>query len=119
MLLPVTKVAEWVKGHYTGDNREYTHDLNNTVDKLAGAFNKSPPRLRHRKLPCSIPGYSIRLLNNGSTISTKLYSTMSIALHRTSYIVYLKTKHGWTDSTFEPIHWDAHELAYKGLPRNS
>ena len=119
-LLPVTIVAEWVKGHYTGEHREYKHDLNNTVDKIAGAFNKNPPRpLRQRQLPCLIPGYSIRLLHDGSTITTNLYSTMSIALHRTSFITYLKSKHGWTDRTFELIHWDAHESAFKALPRNS
>jgi hypothetical protein len=41
-LIPVTVLAGWVKGHYHGDHREYKHDLNDSVDKLAGDFSKHP-----------------------------------------------------------------------------
>ncbi len=59
-LLPVKIVAEWVKGHYTGDNREQKHDLKDILDKLAGIFNKNPPiSLKQSSLPCSLPGYAI------------------------------------------------------------
>ncbi len=117
--LPVTIVAEWVKGHYTGEYREYKHDLNDKVDKLAGTFNKNPPTiLKQRKLPSTLPGYSIRLLHEGSHITNKLYSTMSIALHRRRFISYLKEKHGWTDNIFDRINWEAHELAFKHLNRS-
>jgi Tfp pilus assembly protein PilN len=34
-LIPATIVAEWVKGHYTGEYREHKHDLNNRADKFA------------------------------------------------------------------------------------
>jgi hypothetical protein len=118
-LLPVTIVAEWVKGHYTGDNREHKHDLNDMADQLAGKFNKNPPRvLKQQSLPCSLPGYSIRLIHDGSTITTRLYSTMSVALHRRGFITYLQTKHGWSDYVFNLIQWDAHEKAFKNLPRH-
>ena len=119
-LLPVTIVAEWVKGHYTGDNREHKHDLNDMADQLAGKFNKNPPAtLRQNTLPCSIKGYAIRLLYDGSTITNKLYSTMSIALHRQGLITYIKEKNGWTDNTFNLIHWNAHETAFKSMTRNN
>jgi hypothetical protein len=58
---------------YTGGNREHKHDLNDKADKLAGVFNKNPPiAFKQHKLPCLIPGYSICLLHDGSTITTKL-----------------------------------------------
>jgi hypothetical protein len=65
---------------YTGGNREHKHDLNDKSDKLAGAFNKNPP--------IAIPGYSICLLHDGSTITTKLQAIMSMALHRKGFICY-------------------------------
>jgi hypothetical protein len=59
-LLPVTIVGKWVKRHYTGDHREYKHDLNDIVDKIAGAFNKKPPApLKQHRLPSKLPGYPI------------------------------------------------------------
>jgi hypothetical protein len=119
-LLPVTIVAEWVKGHYTGDNREHKHDLNDMADQLAGKFYKNPhATLRQKATPCSIQGYAIHLLHDGSTITTRLYSTMSIALHRRGLITYIKEKYDWSDHTFNLIQWNAHETAFKSLPINS
>jgi hypothetical protein len=48
-LIPVTVLAGWVKGHYDGDHREYKPDLNDSVDKLAGDFNKHPDLAFSRK----------------------------------------------------------------------
>jgi hypothetical protein len=42
-LLPISVVGEWVKGHYTGDHREYKHDLNNRADRLATSAPKTMP----------------------------------------------------------------------------
>jgi ribonuclease HI len=62
-IIPATIIAEWVKGHYNGDYREFKHDLNDRADHLAGKFNKRPPRhFRQQSMPCLSPGYSIRLL---------------------------------------------------------
>ncbi len=43
-IIPATIIAEWVKGHYTGDQREFKHDLNDRADHIAGKFNKNLPR---------------------------------------------------------------------------
>jgi ribonuclease HI len=46
-LLPITIVAEWVKGHYDGGQREHKHDLNHRADTLAAHFtHRPPPRLK-------------------------------------------------------------------------
>ncbi len=69
--LPITVVAEWVKGHYDGDYREHKHDLNDEADRLATNFNKRPPTgFIQKKMPSSIPNYAVQLLHDGSTITT-------------------------------------------------
>jgi hypothetical protein len=119
-LIPATIVAEWVKGHYTGDYREHKHDLNDRADKLATKFNANPPAiLKQKKMPCPLPGYAIRLIHDGSTITNKLYKIMSRALHESKLISFLKLKNNWSDNTFQRIHWDAHERAFTSLSRNN
>jgi hypothetical protein len=57
---PATIVAEWVKGHYTGEHREHKDDLNERVDKLATNFNAHPPpTLKQMQMLCPLPGYAI------------------------------------------------------------
>jgi hypothetical protein len=41
--IPIQVNNSWVKGHYTGDQREVQHDLNALVDTLATSFRESPP----------------------------------------------------------------------------
>ncbi len=90
------------------------------ADRLAANFNKhTHPSYVQKTIPCSLPNYAIRLIHDGSTIMTKLYHTMSVALHRNNLVTYLKKKHGWSDATFNTIHWDAHELAFKRQPRHT
>ncbi len=77
-LIPATIVGEWVKGHNTGDYREYKHDLKDWADKLATKFNTNPPAIqKQQKMPCPLPGYAIRLTHDGSTITNKLYKIIS------------------------------------------
>ena len=59
-LLPVMIVAEWVKGHYTGDYREQKHDLDDPAGKLASKFNQNFP-ISLKQPPNSLPGYTICL----------------------------------------------------------
>jgi hypothetical protein len=119
-LIPATIVAEWVKGHYNGEHREHKHDLNEMADKLATNFNAHPPpTLKQMRMPCLLPGYAIRLVYDGSTITNKLYKTMSIALHGQKFVSYLKQKHNWTDHMFRSIHWNAHERAFKSHTRTN
>ena len=41
-IIPITIIAQWVKGHYTEKDREYKHDLNDITDSLATSFNHRP-----------------------------------------------------------------------------
>jgi hypothetical protein len=88
--------------------------------KLATKFNANPPlALKQMKMPCPLPGYAIRLLHDSSTITNKLYKIMPKALHRPKFISYLKLKNNWIESTFQGVHWDAHERAFTSHTRNN
>jgi len=43
--LPITTLGTWVKGHYSGKNKQIEHDLNHTADQLATQHRaeQSPP----------------------------------------------------------------------------
>jgi hypothetical protein len=41
-IIPITILAEWVKGHYSGKDKEFKHELNDTADNLATSFNRHP-----------------------------------------------------------------------------
>ncbi len=43
-ILPITVVHAWVKGHYTGKQRELKHDFNEQADRLAVQHRKKQPR---------------------------------------------------------------------------
>jgi hypothetical protein len=119
-VIPVTIVSGWVKGHYTGEYREYKHDLNDMVDHLVGAFNKSPdPAFTPKRMPCLAPDYAVRLIYKDSSVTTKLYKTMASELHRNRFIEYIKQKCHWSSTTFNQVHWDAHEVAFMKLSRTN
>jgi hypothetical protein len=44
---------------------------------------------------------------------------MSVALHRNTLTTYLTKKHGWSEVTFNTIHWGTLELAFKRQPRHT
>ncbi len=111
---PATIVAEWVKGHYVGSYHEYKQDLNDGVDRLATQFNKHPTEIhKQQRIPCPFPNYTIWLLYDRSTITTKLYHILSMALHQKDLISYHNKKSDRTDSVFNIIQWDADEWAFK------
>jgi hypothetical protein len=64
-------------------HREYQHDLNDSVNKLAGDFNKHPdPAFPPKRLPSPMPGYAICLIHDNAILTTKLHNTMASELHR-------------------------------------
>ena len=57
-LLPIITRGEWVKGHYSGKERAYKHDLNDQADFLATSANQSmPPAFRTKPVITPPPGY--------------------------------------------------------------
>jgi hypothetical protein len=118
-LIPVTILASWVKGHYNGEFREFKHDLNEKVDRLATEFNKKPDYgFSPKRMPCPAPAYAIQLIYDNSLITTKLYKTMASELHRKRIVDRIKQKSQWDDTTFRQVNWDAHETAFTRLSRS-
>ena len=71
--LPITIIDVWVKGHYTGNNRETKHDLNDIADSLATAFQKqSNEAYIPRQRPISDPFHEATLIYDSSVVTSKL-----------------------------------------------
>ena len=88
--IPVTIIAEWVKGHYSGKVREIKHELNEITDTLATSFNSSPhPKFNPNKNPIAPPNYGARILYEGSTITNKLHPLMAQSLHQQALISHI------------------------------
>jgi hypothetical protein len=103
-ILPITIIAEWVKGHYNGKDREYKHNLNETADSLATSFNSSPhPQyIPHHNPAARPPNYGAKILSEGSTVTCQLRHLMAKSLHRPSIKLHIMKKNQWSDHTHHP-----------------
>jgi ribonuclease HI len=118
-ILPVAISNEWVKGHYNGKNREYKHDLNDEADCLAGRYQLNQTPHYSIKRPLAPPGYKVPLLYDQSFLTSKIPQTLINSYHNADIEGYIIQKANWNLRVFDLIHWDAHERAFKGLPRFS
>jgi hypothetical protein len=119
-LIPIRIQAKWVKGHSTSNKKSLQGTLNTLADKLAGQFTKHPPRTYSpTKTPLRPPNYKVRLLYDGSKITTKLYHIISTSLHTPLLRDHIKKKTGWTDYEFNLVDWDNHERAFSRLTRGN
>jgi hypothetical protein len=117
--IPITIVGQWVKGHYTGNNRKIQHDLNDMADELAGDHLTSQDR--HNGTNTSIipyPGYKIRLLKDNKVISSKYFTTISQGRHERHLQEYILRRTKWSWGELNKIDWDSHEKAFKHLTRH-
>jgi len=118
-LIPITIATQWMKGHYTGLDRQYQHTLNETADQVAGEYQRFQYPHRTIRKPIPPPDYRVRLLHDDSVITSKIKQTLSTSLHDQSLVDYIMRKACWPRQTFDMIHWDGHERAFKRLPRFS
>jgi len=58
-LIPVLIATEWAKGHYSGNKREYKHNLNDSADCLAGDYQCCQYPHRTIRQPIAPPDYRI------------------------------------------------------------
>jgi hypothetical protein len=86
-------MAKWVKGHYTGKDKEFKHELNEIADSLATTYNSHPhPKFIPSIKPLTYPNYGARVLYEGSTITNKLRPIMAQALHHKTMIAHIQEK---------------------------
>ena len=106
----------WVKGHYTGKDTCTQHILNEKADKLATQHSQiHNGSLWSLHLPLPIPGFQIRLLYNGSIITSKLYQVITNEAHTTNIQKHIQWKMQLTPKKFNNIHWSAHGRAFHHL----
>jgi hypothetical protein len=116
--IPITIMAEWVKGHKTGP-LETKHKLNHKADQLAGSFSKNPPhKFKAKHLPVAPPHYRVRLLYDNSVLTSKVYQVLSSRLHSTLLRAHIIKKGKWSQPTFDLINWEAHGSAFRCLTRD-
>jgi hypothetical protein len=117
-LLPITLYGEWVKGHYSGERREYKHDLNDRADSLAtSAHRRLPGQYATQPVVPAPPGYRVRLFNRKGLIASKYYQFLAQAHHEQPLIEHILRKTGWSKEVFNSIDWDAHHRAIRRLSR--
>jgi hypothetical protein len=81
-LLPITVVGEWVKGHYSGNDRKYKHDLHDRADQLATTANRSLPKsFVTSPTAAAPPGFRVRLLCKDELITLHYYRILTQAHH--------------------------------------
>jgi hypothetical protein len=61
-ITPITIIGQWVKGHYSGKQRQIQHDLNDKVDKLAGEHLETQDASKTKTIPIPCPGYRVHLV---------------------------------------------------------
>jgi hypothetical protein len=117
-LFPITVVGEWVKGHYSGKDRKYKHDLNDRADQLATTAHRSLPKSFVTSPTAAAPsGFRLRLLCKDGLITSNYYRILTQAHHDQPIIDYIIKKTGWTLATFNEVDWDSHQRAFKRLTR--
>jgi hypothetical protein len=114
MLLPISVVCEWVKGHYTGNKREYKHELNERADLLAtSAHDRMPPTFHTTQTVAAPPGYRVRLSNSSGLITSQYYKMLAKAHHSQPIVDYILRKTGWNITIFNRVDWDSHHCAFR------
>jgi hypothetical protein len=71
---------EWVKGHYTGKQRQLKHEINNLADTTAREYNSSrrPPSSTP---PVLCPTSEVELIHNNNIFTSRLLQLVKSAIH--------------------------------------
>mmetsp|Transcript_24137 Transcript_24137/g.34594 ORF Transcript_24137/g.34594 Transcript_24137/m.34594 type:complete len:1267 (+) Transcript_24137:682-4482(+) len=116
--LPIKVSWGWVKGHYSGDNRQVQHDLNALVDTLATQFRQDPAAgYEPTAYPMFHPLHKAAVYIDGSMVT----KTLSKAIYEQRFQVALmntvKKRAKWTEVTFQNIDWDIFGKVFKSYSR--
>ena len=116
--LPITVRPEWVKGHYSGDNRQVQHDLNALVDTMADKFRKNPPRgYAPSATPMYHPRHGAVLIRGGSMITSKMKLVVYEQLFREPLVATICKRFKWTASDFQKVDWDIFSKTFRTYSR--
>ena len=114
--LPVKVVGHWVKGHYTGPDRELQHDLNEWADTLAGNFwSEAPPHLLSRRMPENHPTYEAVVYYDQSALTAKLKTVLYEHKYAASLQATIVKNTKWEPEWFHRISWMSYATAFRAL----
>jgi len=102
----------WVKGHYTGKQRELQHDLNARVHKIVTKFAQERPCPPATCEPPSTTG-SIHLQH---ALTLKWQATVQEEYHKVLLQLTICKNAGWTDNIFSRVDWDALQRCLLKVP---
>ena len=116
--MPIKIEGRWVKGHYSGDNRQVEHDLNSLVDTMATQFREHPPPGFH---PSAFPlfhrSHKAAAYIEGSMITSKLVQQIYSRRFQKGLEETLCKRNKWTKQTFLSIDWDIFGKVFKSYSR--
>lgn len=105
--LPITISWGWVKGHYTGDNRELQHDLNALADELATRFREDPPKGYEPTVkPMFHSLHEAALYKDGSMVTGKLSNMIYERKFLNNLTNTIVKRAGWQPEQFRAVDWD-------------
>jgi hypothetical protein len=107
---------EWVKGHYTGKNKELKHILNDMADQLATDYNTFQRPLTG-VTPSPSPISEVELLHNGMIITSRLHHIIKEARHDGALKACVLKQTGWNNNTFQKVDFTAHKQAFNSHSR--
>lgn len=116
--LPIKIAWGWVKGHYTGDNRELQHDLNALVDELATRFQEVPPNGYE---PTAKPMFHFlheaALYKDGSMVTGKLSKIIYERRFLDNLTTTIVKQAKWQPEHFCSVDWDIFGKVFSSYSR--
>ncbi len=101
---------EWVKGHYTGKEKQLKHILNDMADQLAVDHNTYQRQAGIKFFPS--PLSEVKLLHNGMPITSRYAQVIKDARHTDALKSSIFKQTGWTPHAFSKVDFTAHKAAF-------
>lgn len=101
----------WVKGHYSGTNREIQHNLNEEAHSLA------PTALSKYTTLDASPPSSVVELSCGFTITSRWQATIQELAHSEDLCKTICKNARWSTDTFNEVDWVALKISMNRLSR--
>ena len=114
--MPIEVRGKWVKGHFSGDERQVEH--NAMVDTMAGSFCKNPPG--GYTPPAQSLTHSLQtaaLISDGAIVTSKIKQTIYNNMFAQGLEKTIIRNNEWDPSYLQTVDWDAHGIVFRSFSR--